>query len=73
MFEWIASFSALIFFFAFGFFAHWKSSQPWDDLKPRRIPWMPVMLACVFGVILALVHIANLSGMETGQGKGMFG
>ena len=50
-----------------------KDGQPWDDLKPRRIPWMPVMLFCVFGVIIALVHIANLSGMETGQGKGMFG
>ncbi len=47
-------------------FANWKAGQPWDDMKPKVIPWRIVMIFSMFAVILALVHLANLSGIETG-------
>lgn len=54
-------------------FANWKAAQPWDDLKPRIVPWRLVMLLSAFAGILALVHLINLAGGETGPEHSIFG
>lgn len=43
-------------------------ARPADPLKPRLIPWKLVILALGFIAFLALLHIVNLLGFETGKG-----
>lgn len=54
-----------------GLFAYgsWRSSKPADPLKPRMIPWRPIMIASGFATIIMLVHLVNLLGFETGQSR----
>lgn len=47
-------------------FGSWRMSKPADPLRPRLIPWRPIMLASGVGAVLMVVHIANLFGVETG-------
>jgi len=54
-------------------FANWKAGQPWDDLKPPRVPWRFVMILSMFVLVLAAVHLANLFGVETGPENSPFG
>ncbi|MDZ4776033.1 MAG: hypothetical protein SGJ23_04515 [Alphaproteobacteria bacterium] len=54
--------------FAFG---SWKSAQPADPLKPRLIPWRPVMIIAAVVALVMLVHVVNTFGIETGGRTGM--
>lgn len=56
-----------------GIVANWRAGLPWDDLKPRRVPWGFVMILSAFGFVILLVHLANLAGLETGPDKSPFG
>lgn len=71
--DWILTLIALSGFLTLTVFANWKASRPWDDMKPRQLPWRMIMIVSGFGVVLALVHIANLFGVETGPDKSPFG
>ena len=73
MLNWIITLSLLAGCVGLGLYANRQAGKPYDELKPRIIPWTPVMLLCVFGVILTLVHLANLAGIETGPDKSPFG
>lgn len=55
-----------VFVALFGY-GSWVSAKPADPLKPRLIPWRPVIIASGVGGILMLVHIVNLFGIQTGQ------
>jgi len=45
----------------------WLGARPINILKgPRMIPWRPLMMICVVGLMLMLVHLANLLGFQTG-------
>ena len=52
-------------------FGSWKSAQPADPLKPRLIPWRPIMLISGVVALLMLVHLVNTLGFETGGRTGM--
>jgi len=54
-------------------YANWKAGQPWDDLRPRIVPWRLVLILSGFVLILILVHLVNLAGLETGPDKSPFG
>jgi hypothetical protein len=56
--------AAFVALFAYG---SWKSAKPADPLRPRMVPWRPVMVAAGLGGILMLVHVLNLMGVETGR------
>lgn len=46
----------------------WRGARPIDVIKgPRMIPWRPLMMICVVGLMLMLVHLANLFGVQTGN------
>jgi len=49
-------------------FAGWRGARPPDLMRgPRLIPWRLVMVLAASGVMLGLVHVANLLGLETGR------
>jgi len=49
-------------------FCGWRGARPPNVLKgPRMVPWRPLMMACVVGIMLLLVHLLNLLGLETGN------
>ena len=73
MLDWIITIGALAMCVGLAIFSSWKASQPWDDLRPRIVPWRMVMLVTAFAGILALVHLINLAGLETGPEHSMFG
>lgn len=54
-------------------FANYKAAQPWDDMKPKKVPWKFIMIMAGFGVFLAVVHLVNLAGIETGPENSPFG
>ena len=37
------------------------------DIRPYRVPWMPIALLAIAVGFMLLVHLANLFGFETGQ------
>ncbi|MEL6244983.1 MAG: hypothetical protein AAFQ85_06505 [Pseudomonadota bacterium] len=73
MLDWIISLSLLVAACGLAVLANWKAGQPWDDLKPRVIPWRLLLIASAFAAIIILVHIANLAGVETGPENSPFG
>ena len=48
-------------------FGQWRGGRPADPMRPRLIPWTPVVLIATFAAVLALVHLLNLAGLETGR------
>lgn len=48
-------------------FGLWWGGRPADPMRTRLIPWTPVVLIATFAAVLALVHLLNLAGLETGQ------
>lgn len=60
--------SAAVAFLAFALVFGWLGARPINVLKgPRLVPWRPMMMACVVGLMLMLVHLANLLGVQTGN------
>ena len=55
-------------FLAAGVFCGWRGSLPSQPAKGvRMVPWRPLMVASAVGVLVMLVHLANLMGFETGR------
>ena len=54
---------------AVGLYAYgsWRAAKPADPLKPRLIPWRPVILVAGVVGLLMLVHLVNLIGFDTGK------
>ena len=38
-----------------------------DDIRPYRVPWMPIALTAIALGFMLVVHLANLFGVETGR------
>ena len=64
---------AILLVLALAVFANWKAGQPWNDLKPRVIPWRLVLIASGFLLMLLIVHLLNVLGLETGSENSPFG
>lgn len=60
--------TAAIVFLALAILCGWRGARPIDVLKgPRMVPWRPLMMVCVVGLMLMLVHLFNLLGVQTGH------
>lgn len=60
--------SAAVVFLALALVFGWLGARPINVLKgPRMVPWRPLMMACVVGLMLMLVHLFNLLGVQTGN------
>ena len=65
MLDWIISLSLAAAFIALGVFAHAKiGTVRKKDQRPHQVPWGLVMVGCVFGLFLIVVHIMNLVGVD---------
>ncbi len=73
MFDWIISLTAGAAFIGLGLFANSKLGTIRKDERPHQVPWGLVMIGCVFGVLLVIVHLFNIIGVETGPGHGPLG
>lgn len=59
--------AAAILFLILAVLFGWLGARPINVLKgPRLIPWRPMMMICVVGLILMVVHLVNLLGVQTG-------
>jgi Kef-type K+ transport system membrane component KefB len=60
--------SAAVVFLALALVFGWLGARPINVLKgPRMVPWRPLMMVCVVGLMLMLVHLFNLLGVQTGN------
>jgi amino acid transporter len=46
------------------------ASRPADPMRPRMLPWRPIMILVGFLVLVAVIHLVNLMGVETGRDVG---
>lgn len=50
--------------------SHHKATQPFDEMRPRVIPWKFLLAFSLFAGMICVVHAVNLAGMETGRDSG---
>ena len=73
MFDWIISLGFAVTLSGLGVFAHSRTGTMRKDGRAHLVPWRGIMIGCVFGLFLILVHVANLLGVETGPENSPFG
>ncbi|MEL7040686.1 MAG: hypothetical protein AAGL90_04135 [Pseudomonadota bacterium] len=72
--DWIISVSLAIALIGLGLFAQSKlGTVRKKDQRPHQVPWGLIMIGCVFGLFLIIVHLMNLAGIETGPENSPFG
>ena len=72
--DWIISLSIAACLIALGVFSQAKmGTVRKKDQRPHQVPWGMIMIGCVFGLFLIVVHLMNLVGVETGPENSMFG
>ena len=55
-------------FLALTLFCGWRGARPFDPVKgPRMAPWSLLMMLSAAGLLMILVHRANLLGFTTGR------
>jgi hypothetical protein len=60
--------AATILFLVLAVVFGWLGARPINVLKgPRLMPWRPMMMVCVVGLMLMMVHLINLLGFQTGN------
>jgi hypothetical protein len=66
--DWGVTWGVIAVATAVGVLAGWRG-QRWPDPRrgPRLIPWRLIMLLAAAVVLLALTHVVNLLGVETGR------
>lgn len=72
MIDLIFTIGGLIGFAVLGVVANWRAGLPWNDAKPRIVPWRLVIVLSGFGFVVLLIHLANLVGVETGPENSPF-
>jgi drug/metabolite transporter (DMT)-like permease len=45
----------------------WLDRRPRDSLNPRLLPTTGILMAAGLVLLLALVHLVNLAGIQTGR------
>lgn len=73
MLDWILTLCALLGFAVLGIVANWRAGLPWNDAKPRIVPWRFVIILSGFATVVLLVHLVNLAGVQTGPKNSPFG
>jgi len=66
MLDWILTLCGMAGFAILGVIANWRAGLPWNDAKPRVVPWRLVIVLSGFAFVVLLIHLANLAGVETG-------
>lgn len=73
MINWIISLLVAGVAIVLALHANGKFGTQRQDGRAHRMPWGLVLIACAFVLVLVIVRIANLLGIDTGPGNGLFG
>lgn len=73
MLDLILTISGLVAFLVLGVVANWRAGLPWNDAKPRILPWRFILVLSGFCFFVLVVHLVNLAGIETGPENSLFG
>lgn len=73
MLHWIVTLATLVGALGLAVLANAQAGRPWNEPRPRLVPWRVVMILSVFLALMAVVHALNLFGLETGPENGLFG
>lgn len=66
--DWTVTLSVAAVATAVAGFAGWRGARPSNPARGvRLVPWRFVMVLAAAIVLLALVHAANMMGIETGR------
>ena len=57
---------AILFCAGLGVISFRRHFAKHDKLEPRMVPWIGISLACLATAFMAIVHLVNLLGLETG-------
>ena len=71
--DWIPTLIVILLLLAGLVFANRKMGSVRKDGRPNQVPWGFVMVTCAFGLFIAVVHVINLAGFETGPEHGLLG
>lgn len=71
--DWVLTFAGLCFSGGLCVIANWRAGLPWNESKPRIVPWRLVLIFSGFLFFLFFVHLVNLLGVDTGPDKSPFG
>ena len=52
-----------------GLLSYRMHTREHNKLKPRLVPWSFIAMACIATGFMLFVHLINLFGLETGQGR----
>jgi hypothetical protein len=53
--------------------ANFRMGKPRRDGRPNQVPWGIVMVICMLGIFVMVVHLMNLGGFETGPEHSLLG
>ena len=71
---WIFPVLAILLFGALIVLANTKlGKRERKDGRPHQLPWGLIMVFCVLGIFIAVVHLFNVAGFETGPEPSFFG
>ena len=74
MYDWLISLASAAGLLALAYLAQSKiGTVRKKDQRPHQVPWGFILIACVFGLFMIVVHVLNLIGVETGPEHGLFG
>ena len=71
--DWVITLLVMAVCVGFAVFSSHRAAQPYDIMRPKRLPWRFFMILGAFLAALCLVHMINLAGYETGVDKGLLG
>lgn len=70
--EFVLTALGVVFGVVMFFLSSHRAGKPYDEMKPKRVPWGFLIVLSAFWTVLMLVHLANLWGLETGPDKSPF-
>ncbi|WP_018148059.1 hypothetical protein [Henriciella marina] len=71
--EWIIPAGFIALFVAIMAYANLRMGKPRKDGRPNQLNWGLIMVFCVLGIFLMVVHLLNIAGLETGPEHSVLG
>ncbi len=70
---WIPPVGFIFIFAALIVLSNQKLGGTRKDGRPNQVPWGIVMVFCAMGIFIAIVHLLNVAGFETGPEHSLLG
>lgn len=70
---WLLPVGFILVFAAIMVLANRKMGGIRKDGRPNQLPWGIIMVFCAMGIFIAIVHLINVAGFETGPEHSLLG